>query len=151
MDDRGGTGIGKEVAQFIRPIAEVHVERDRAQLDHREECLEVFRAVHHVEADGIAARHPVGRQSRSDRVRARIELGIGQAQRIGDDRHALGHGGGDGFEEVGKVELVGHRSVHRCRIFWTRASQHLAIGWTFDTAIGHPEGLGDFGADQGLA
>ena len=104
-DQRDEIGVVEEVPELLDDVAVVHVDRDRPGLEATEHRLDPLGAVERVDADVLAGQHADVAEVVRDPVRALVELAVGEAAVAGDEREAIGDRVGDGFEEVGQVEL----------------------------------------------
>ena len=104
-DQRDEIGVVEQVAELLHDVAVVHVDRDGPGLETAEHRFDPLRAVEGVDADVLTRQHADVAQVVRDPVRALVELPVGQAAFAGDHRGPVRHGVGDGFEQVGEVEL----------------------------------------------
>ena len=104
-DERDEIGVVEQVAQLLDDVAVVDVDRHGARLEATEHRLDPLGAVERVDADVLAGQHADVAEVVRDAVRPLVELAVGEAAVAGDERDAVGRGVGDGFEQVGEVEL----------------------------------------------
>ena len=111
VNDAGAVGIAEKIPQFIGTVAVIDIERHRTKLAGGDKAFEIGRPVAEIQADLVAARHPMRGQARREPAAARVKLGIGQSGGTRDDRQPVGDRDRNRFEQIGKVELVGHHSI----------------------------------------
>src|SRR6185437_15434677 len=103
IDDHARLRVLQQVAELLLAVAEVHVERHRAQLERREDGLHVLDAVAQVHGDrGPRADAQPGERRREARGPG-VEVGPGSLALTVHDRHPLAYRVGDELPEAGEV------------------------------------------------
>ncbi len=114
-DDGRRVGVVKDVLELGVGVAVVHVHRNGAQLDGRNQRLHVFGAVLQEERYLVVGTDSPRREEVCDLVGLPVHLRVSGLIALVAEDDALGDRVGDRFEDVGEVELHGGDSLVEVR------------------------------------
>jgi hypothetical protein len=103
-DERSRVRVLEHVPELVGDVAVVHVDDRRPRLVDAELDLDPLGPVPREDRDVVAGADPGIEEVMGDAVRARVELGVAQACRPGDERGAIRDRVGDDLEQIGEVE-----------------------------------------------
>ena len=112
VEQRHDVGVVEEVVELTLDVAVVHVDRDRADLEDREQGHDVLHAVLRVDADVVAHADAAGRQEVRQPVGVGLELGVRHLAVPHLDDGPVRHHVDGVLEQVGDVESHVARLEH---------------------------------------